>query len=411
MTPETLMKLCESHGGFETPNLNSNLYAHFKGFQRIQNLEPYTELKALWLESNGLQKLEGLNTLTKLRCLYVQQNLLTRIENVQCLVRTLKCAQAAKSSHPDRECPVSDVSQDLDISQNRLTKLEGIGVLPLLSNLNASKNFLIDGESIQEIGLCQVLSTLDLSNNSLEGDAVTDIICQTPALLSLNLTGNPVMSTPQLRKKMICRISKLAYLDRPVFEAERLAAEAWGRGGREAEVEARANYREAQLQKARNEADSFREWKAAKIKERVKKDANSGAALAGSTITSKAATFGCLSGDSSTTANQSAPPKSLVQAIQADPNVGDFWATSTEEPCPVPNEQGKFDVASFRASSFIPEPVSYVDVLPPLPPAFEVSPQGSLLSGIAIETLQDTEHGTPKGLEPTNTNTNFDDLD
>jgi len=299
----------------------------------------------------------------------------------------------------------------LDISQNRLTKLEGIGVLPLLSNLNASKNFLIDGESIQEIGLCQVLSTLDLSNNSLEGDAVTDIICQTPALLSLNLTGNPVMSTPQLRKKMICRISKLAYLDRPVFEAERLAAEAWGRGGREAEVEARANYREAQLQKARNEADSFREWKAAKIKERVKKDANSGAALAGSTITSKAATFGCLSGDSSTTANQSAPPKSLVQAIQADPNVGDFWATSTEEPCPVPNEQGKFDVASFRASSFIPEPVSYVDVLPPLPPAFEVSPQGSLLSGIAIETLQDTEHGTPKGLEPTNTNTNFDDLD
>ena len=110
MTPEAVQETCLKHNGFETPSLNSSLYLHFKGYSIIENLEPYTETKALWLESNGasfrqlmrlvvghafnyfpmhcagLQKLEGLNTLTKLRCLYLQQNLLTRIENVQCLV-------------------------------------------------------------------------------------------------------------------------------------------------------------------------------------------------------------------------------------------------------------------------------------------------------------------------------------
>lgn len=137
----------------------------------------------------------------------------------------------------------------MDVSQNRLTSLEGLGALLNLTQLNASKNFLSDGSTIQDISACPLLATIDISNNELDGEeAIVDALASAPGLLSLNLTGNPVMNTPQLRKKIIVRIPKLTYLDRPVFEAERLAAEAWGTGGREAEVEARAAYREAQVQ-------------------------------------------------------------------------------------------------------------------------------------------------------------------
>jgi len=54
MTPEAVKDACLKHNGFETPSLNSSLYLHFKGFPRVENLEPYTEAKALWLESNGM---------------------------------------------------------------------------------------------------------------------------------------------------------------------------------------------------------------------------------------------------------------------------------------------------------------------------------------------------------------------
>lgn len=64
---------CLRHDGYESPELNETLYLHFRGFLRIQNLEPYTELRALFLESNSLQRIEGLSHLTSLRALFLQQ--------------------------------------------------------------------------------------------------------------------------------------------------------------------------------------------------------------------------------------------------------------------------------------------------------------------------------------------------
>lgn len=87
MTPKLLKELSIQHQGYETPELNDKLYLHFKGFAKVENLEPYVNLNALWLESNGLREIgSGLAHLTKLRCLYVQQNMLLRIEGIETLV-------------------------------------------------------------------------------------------------------------------------------------------------------------------------------------------------------------------------------------------------------------------------------------------------------------------------------------
>lgn len=83
MDKNTLLKLCLENDGFETPELNDSLYAHFKGFGKIQGLEAYMNLKALWLENNGLYRIENITHLNQLRCLYLNKNLIDKMENLE----------------------------------------------------------------------------------------------------------------------------------------------------------------------------------------------------------------------------------------------------------------------------------------------------------------------------------------
>lgn len=69
MTPEALKKICKVHKLYMTPELNDKLYCNFKGFTSIANLEPYTGLKALFLEGNAIESLDGLPALQELKCL------------------------------------------------------------------------------------------------------------------------------------------------------------------------------------------------------------------------------------------------------------------------------------------------------------------------------------------------------
>lgn len=69
MTKEALKAICKENQLYRTPSLNDKLYCNFKGFTRIDNLEEYTALRALFLEGNVLENLEGLPELKELRCL------------------------------------------------------------------------------------------------------------------------------------------------------------------------------------------------------------------------------------------------------------------------------------------------------------------------------------------------------
>ena len=218
MYPEEVKKSALQHGGYETPELNDQLYLHYKGYQRIENLEPYVNVKALWLDSNGLEKIENLNKLHLLRCLYLQRNLLTKIENLECLQNLVT----------------------LDLSENRISHLEGLSCLRNLTTINVSKNFLFDTKSIAHLQYCGSLSSIDLSNNGLKDEDAIQIFAKMAKLTSLNMKGNPMITDVKyFRKKMIATIQSLQYLDKPIFDIERSAVEAWVSGGSSEEQKVR----------------------------------------------------------------------------------------------------------------------------------------------------------------------------
>ncbi|POM80593.1 Hypothetical protein PHPALM_1546 [Phytophthora palmivora] len=249
MDAETLRELCLDNDGYETPELNDCLYAHFRGFQRIEGLEAYWNLKALWLESNGLSKIENLEHLVYLRCLYLSKNLIEKVENL----------------HTLREL------NTLDLSENRIQSLAGLAQLPNLLSLNASRNRLTTSADLEELAQCPLLNNIDISHNLIDDQETLCVLKAVPMLKALRITGNPVVSsTRSFRKTYIAALPQLSFLDRPIFPIERASVTAWQSGGVEAEREAKRAFVHQENEERRRSLQEFRDWQAQVRERRIK---------------------------------------------------------------------------------------------------------------------------------------------
>ena len=209
--------------------------------RKIENLNSYVALKALYLDSNGFCNIENISHLSSLRCLFLHKNFISKIENLQGLNSLVQ----------------------LDLSENRITKIEGLSVLPNLATLNLARNLLTDGSSISHLKKCSTqLTTLNLSFNQLQGQEVLEQLIGIASIIVLDMKDNPILrDLPHFRKKCIVGIPKLRSLDSPIFELERISAEAWAVGGSEAEKKAKQDFQERQREKDKQKLQQFRLWK------------------------------------------------------------------------------------------------------------------------------------------------------
>ena len=249
LTEAFVVELCAANGQYENPKLNDSLFLHYKGFKKIQNLEKYTNLKALWLECNGILKIEGLETFTNLRSIYLHQNQIQKIENM---------------NHLTNLCT-------LNLSNNILKSAAGLKGLVNLKHIDLAYNQIPCTEELADLLELPKLASLDLKKNELsDHENFTSFFGKMQQLNALYLQGNPgTRNVTQYRRTMAVALPNLTYLeDRPIHEYERLFFDAWKKGGKEGEEQAREAYKVEKEQTRRDLQAFARKNQAEGIKKR-----------------------------------------------------------------------------------------------------------------------------------------------
>jgi dynein assembly factor 1 len=207
---------------YRYPELNHILYLSGGGWTSMDGLELFTNLKVLYIEDNCLIEVPWVSHCKHLRALYVLA-----------MSNRLHCRFASKNRFHDVASVLSCVElRSLDLSDNYVSYLQGIGNLVELETLKVSGNHLCD-DTLGSLLVLNKLRNLDLSCNRITS---IDSLNGFDKLRLLKVAGNPICETPQYRKRLIFTLPDLQYLDdSPVTENERRLACTYMTGGALAE--------------------------------------------------------------------------------------------------------------------------------------------------------------------------------
>ena len=222
LTAEAIKKILDSDRRvyYRTKELNDKLFIHYGGWKKLENLAEFTGLKVLYGECNSFDQIEGLETCTQLKSLFLNQNCIREISGLDNLVNLWS----------------------LNLSENFIQTITHLDHLVNLNTLIvANNNIGVNGLSDLNALRCLPISCLDIQNNKIDDPQVLDVLMDMPNLSVLYLKGNPVVrKIDNYRKTVIAAIPGLKFLDeRPVFDEDRRCAEAFTRGGMDAERQER----------------------------------------------------------------------------------------------------------------------------------------------------------------------------
>ena len=249
ITKKAIKESIKKHKLYSTPELNDVLYLHYCGFTKIQNLDPFINLKALWLNNNAISTIEGLDQLQNLRCLYLQNNIIDKISGLDKLANL----------------------DTLSLSTNYIQEIEGLEGCSSLSTIELDRNKLMDPSKLSGLLSAPSLTIVNLNNNIISDERFLDIISGLKKLRVLRMEGNPVTrAMKNYRRRIILQFPDLRFLDdAPVTDEERRLVNAWNEGGIEAEKRERQLIKqEKDLKHEENMKQFYDLWKKPEKSER-----------------------------------------------------------------------------------------------------------------------------------------------
>ena len=139
-----------------------------------------------------------------------------------------------------------------------MTVIEGLSECISLKNLDISHNKIGKTKDCEQLKELPALTSLDMRNNIIDDhNNIVPFFQEMKQLIALYLKGNPAARlVSNYRRVLTIAMPTLYYLDeRPIFEHERLLADAFALGGKDEEERVRVEWAEKQKTKTKTNTE------------------------------------------------------------------------------------------------------------------------------------------------------------